>query len=407
MSSSTRGAPEGADAALAYELARRFVGWLDGFGEESHDPYDFWSSGPGRKAKRLYYVHPFAGPLLVLPFVALDTLVPRSRALVSRPHRYPIADAHYAAAFFDWAAVAGDPDGVARGRHFLERLLSTRGAGGTTSGWGYPFTWESRSGTIEAGTPLITTMPYVYEAFEAGYEATGRSGYLEVMESIAEFAFDRIPVTELEDGSAASGYTPSLPTTVVNASCYRAFLLATAGRRFGKPEWSHAAERNVAFALATQRPDGSWPYATTKGDEFVDNLHTCLVLKNLFKYWRVSASADVLAAVRRGYAFYRGRLLDRELRPVPFAVKPRVTLHRGDLYDYAEGILLASLLRDIEPEAREVMDHLLRDLARDWALPSGAFVTRRFVVGRNTVPYHRWAQAQTFHALVHVCRGGT
>jgi hypothetical protein len=388
-------------------MVESFIQWLDRFGERSYDPHDFWAWILGRKAKRLYYRRPVVGALAVAPFVALDTFVPSSRRLVACRRRYPIADAHYAAGFFYWATVTGDTEAIARGVHFLDELERERCEGFDEFCWGYPFDWESRSGTIAAGTPLITTVPYAYEAFELGYEATGRQSFLRIMESIAAFAFDRIPVTELDDGSAAAGYAPFLCTTVVNASCYRGFLLAAAGRRFRQPDWTSEAERNIAFALATQRADGSWPYATMKGDEFVDNFHTCLVLKNLFKFWRLTNRADVLDAVRRGYAFYRRNLLDERLQPIPFAVKPRLTLHRGDLYDYAEGINLAVLLGEVEPEAREVLDEMLRGLAGRWSLSDGHFVTRRLLVGRNTIPYHRWGHSQIFHALAHRCRSGS
>jgi hypothetical protein len=385
-------------------LVESFIRWLDRFGERSYDPHDFWAWIPGRKAKRLYYRRPVVGALAVAPFVALDTFVPSSRRLVACRRRYAIADAHYAAGFFHWGTVTRDAEAIARGVHFLDELERERCEGFDELCWGYPFDWESRSGTIAAGTPLITTVPYAYEAFELGYEATGRQSFLRIMESIAAFAFDRIPVTELDDGSAAAGYAPSLYTTVVNASCYRGFLLAAAGRRFRQPNWTSEGERNITFALATQRADGSWPYATMKGDEFVDNFHTCLVLKNLFKFWRLTDRADALDAVRRGYAFYRRNLLDERLQPIPFAVKPRLTLHRGDLYDYAEGINLAVLLREVEPEARDILEEMLRGLVTQWSLGDGHFVTRRLLVGRNTIPYHRWGHSQIFHALAHHSR---
>lgn len=392
------------DVDAAQLLVGSFVEWLDRFGERSYDPHDFWASPLGKDAKRLYYRRPIVGALAILPFVALDTFVPSSRRLVASTRRYPIADAHYAAGFFHWAAATGDETFIARGTHFLDRLERSRSEGFEEFCWGYPFDWESRSGAIAAGTPLITTVPYAYEAFELGYEATSRTQYLRIMDSIAAFAFDCIPITEFEDGSAAAGYTPSLRTTVVNASCYRGFLLASAGRRFGRSDWTREAERNITFALATQRADGSWPYATMKGDEFVDNFHTCLVLKNLFKFWRLTDRVDVLDAVRLGYAFYRRSLLDEQLQPVPFAVKPRLMLHTRDLYDYAEGINLAVLLCDVEPDAPNVLHEMLQGLANGWVLSDGHFVTRRLLVGRNTIPYHRWAQSQMFHALAHCCR---
>jgi len=391
--------------AVAVEPAvHSFIAWLDRYGEQSYDPYDFWAWSLGRKAKRFYYRRPIAGTLATAPLVLLDTFLPGVRRLVASRKRYPIADAHYAAGFFHWAARTGDAEAEARGLHFLDELVRSRCAGFDELCWGYPFDWESRSGTIAAGTPLITTVPYGYEAFELAYEVTGDPRHLDAMRSIAQFAFERIPVTELGDGSAAAAYTPSLEGTVVNASCYRAFLLAAAGRRFALPDWTAEAERNLSFALGAQRADGSWPYATTAGGEFVDNFHTCLVLKNLFKLWRLTDRDDVLNAVLRGYSFYRRSLLDEQLQPIPFAVKPRLTLHRRDLYDYAEGINLAVLLRDVAPPASEVLAAMLAVLVRDWALDDGHFATRRLLVGRNTIPYHRWAQSQVFHALAHYCR---
>ena len=49
--------------------------------------------------------------------------------------------------------------------HFLDVLKETRCPGFAEYCWGYPFDWVTRNGTIAAQTPLITTTPYVYEAF--------------------------------------------------------------------------------------------------------------------------------------------------------------------------------------------------------------------------------------------------
>jgi hypothetical protein len=389
---------------LARRLAEGFVTWLDGYGERSQDPYDFWAWGPGRRAKRLYHRHRVRGAAAALPFVALDVAAPASRRLVRRPRRYPIADAHYARAFFAWAALTGDAAGVARGEHFLRELERSRCPGEDDLCWGYPFDWEARAETIPAGTPLMTTVPYGYDAFAAGHAATGRPEHLAAMASVARFAAGRIPVTDDGPGRAAAAYTPRHRSRVVNASAYRARLLAAAGRRFGRDDWARAAAANLAFVLDRQRADGSWAYAPDDGEHFVDNFHTCLVLKNLAGTWRLTGRDDVLAAVLRGYRFYRARLLDAGGQPVPFAVKPRATPVRRDLYDYAEGLNLAVLLDDVEPSARGVAAGLVAGLARDMRLADGHFATRRLVAGRTTVPYHRWGQAQAFGALV-ACAG--
>jgi hypothetical protein len=389
----------------ALAAARRFAGWLHEFGETSQDPYDFLVTPLGARAKALYHRHRLLGAAAVAPFVAVDLVAPRTRALVRKRDRYPIADAHFAMGFFALGRSGEEPGDVDRGRAFLAALEQSRSPGFADPAWGYPFDWPTRYGVFRAGWPLITTVPYGYEAFEAGFEATQEPAYLTVMEGVARFAAEHIPVSEAGDGREAAAYTPYDTRRVVNASAYRAFLLATAGRRFGHDDWLAAGRRNAAFVVASQRADGSWPYSTDGTDDFVDNFHTCLVLKNLVKVWKLTDDEDVRASIAAGYAFYLEHLLDEAGLPRPFARRPRLTLHRRDLYDYAEGINLAHLMSGLLPEATAVLDRLVTDLTERWTLADGHFVTRELAVGRNTVPYHRWAQSQAFRALAVVGAG--
>ena len=389
-------------AAAARSAVRSFVHWLDEFGERSFDPHDLWTTAVGSRAKALYYRHRLVGTLAAAPFVAVDTIAPRLRALFAAPLRYPIADAHYAIAFSRLAIIEHDVRWADRARTFLDALERSRSSLYDNPAWGYPFDWPSRYGTYRAGWPLVTSTPYGYEAFAAGHAALGDDRFLEVMEGAARFAAETIPVTEVAPGVEASAYSPFDRRQVVNASAYRGFLLISAGARFDREDWLAAGERNIAFVLHSQRRDGSWPYSVDGADDFVDNFHTCLVLKNLAKVNAVTPSDAVRSALEAGYDYYLANLLDEQGLPRPFARTPRLTLHRRDLYDYAEGINLGVLLRREIPAAANVMQNLVDDLLARWALPDGHFVTRKFVVGRNTLPYHRWAQSQAFHALVAV-----
>lgn len=392
-------APPDTVTAAARDSVERFALWLEAFGERSQDPYDFLVSRAGARAKRLYHRHRVLGTLAAAPFVILDTVAPRTRVLFRGPDRYPIADAHYATAFLALGQATEDHRRIERGLAFLAALDRSRSPGFTLPAWGYPFDWETRHGLFRAGWPLMTTIPYCYEAFEQAAETTGDDRCLDTMRGIAEFAAEHIPVTPVATDADASAYTPFDCRRVVNASAYRGFLLTAAGQRFAREDWVAAGERNLRFVCRSRREDGSWPYSMDGTDDFVDNFHTCLVLKNLAKAWLMTGDAEVRDAIRDGYGFYRDRLLDDAGLPVPFAHSARVTLHRRDLYDYAEGINLARLLLGVEHDAAGVLQSLVDDLVTHWQLPDGHFVTRRLVVGRNTVPYHRWAQSQTFHAL--------
>jgi hypothetical protein len=384
------------DDALAAAIAHS--AWLGAYGPTSWDQYDFWANPVGRRAKAAYYAHKRLGLPLVAPFVLLDNAAPATRRLFWHRQRFAIADAHYAMGYFALAAAQG-ADWLRQAQVFVEALEDERCPNEAEYCWGYPFAWETCFGTWKAGTPLITSTPYMYEAFEAAHQATGNPRHLAVMESIARFAHTRIGTAEVAPGVKASAYSPQDHRRVVNASAYRGFLLAAAGTRFDRPDWLAEARATLAFVLWSQQRDGSWLYAMDGRDAFVDNFHTCFVLKNLFKSWRVLGDGDLRAAVGSGYAFYKKYLLDDGGLPVPFARAQRLTLQRRDLYDFAEGINLGLLLADVDRDASPIATDLLAHVLDRWVLADGHFVTRETVFGRNTVPYHRWAQAQMFRAL--------
>jgi hypothetical protein len=381
------------------EAVDAFIRWLDLYGPLSQDHLDFYMGGPGRWAKSLYNRSPLLGAPAVAPFALADALVPRVRRLFRAPRHFPIADAHYALAFLSLTRTMGAATLARRAQRFLDALEASRCPNEADYCWGYPFDWQTVTGRWPQGTPLITQTPYGFEAFEAAWEHFGESHDLEVVESVARFTAERIPTEVISPGVVSSAYTPQDDRRVINAVAYRAMILARAGARFRRDDWLRQAAGNARFVLAAQSPDGSWPYAVDGHDDFVDNFHTCFVLKNLYKVWQRTGEERLLSAIRLGYTFYKEQLLDENGEPIPFHRPPRLTLFRRHLYDYAEGINLAVLLSEVDEDASAIGDSLTRSLLRDWALPDGHFATERLLVGWNRVPFHRWAQAQTFHAL--------
>ena len=124
--------------------------------------------------------------------------------------------------------------------HFLEVLEETRSPGYERYCWGYPFHWETRNGTLRAGTPMITSVPYVYEAFREVYVIDGnRNGW----RSCAPSRSMRFRITTKRHFSLtrrSCSYKPDPRDSggVVNASAYRAFLLTRATHRFFRTETS-------------------------------------------------------------------------------------------------------------------------------------------------------------------------
>jgi len=379
----------------------RFTKWLDGYGELSYDHQSFYAGQLGRSAKALYYRRPLIGTVAVAPMVVCEAFLPSARKLFWKPQRFPIADAHYAMGF---ALMVGAPNDIRqyeRAVHFLEVLRETRCPDYDDYCWGYPFNWETRNGTFKEGTPLITTVPYVYEAFSDVYAIDGDPAWLRVMRSIAEHAFARYREIETAPGCASCAYrpTPDDPCGVINASAYRAYLLTRAGIELSEPRYVEAAKRNLNFVLAAQNANGSWYYSIDTVRDFVDHFHTCFVLKALTKIEQLTGWIECRAAIEHGVEYYVKNLFDDQKLPIPFSKAPRMTVYRRELYDYAECINLAALLHGRFADLDNILNVVVNDLLARWQKRDGSFRARELMVGWDNVPMHRWAQSQVFRSL--------
>jgi hypothetical protein len=69
------------------------------------------------------------------------------------------------------------------------------------------------------------------------------------------------------------------------------------------------------------------------------------------------------------------------------------------LYDYAECVNLAALLRGRFQQLDEILATVLDELLTVWQKPDGSFRSRQLLLGWDDTPMHRWAQSQMFRSL--------
>jgi hypothetical protein len=377
----------------------RFVEWLDRYGETSYDHQSYFASDLARSAKALYYTKPLLGTLAVAPMIFSEAFVPSARRMFWKPQRFPIADAHYAMGFAFLSQALGEKKHYDRAVHFLEVLKETRSPGYTHYCWGYPFNWETRRGTMWQGTPLITTVPYVYEAFREVHRIDGDPRWREIMLSIARHAVEDYHDFETSPDASSCSYNPvpGEPGGVINASAYRAFLLTAAAMDFSDDSYQKLASRNLNFVLQSQNPDGSWYYSTDGERDFVDHFHTCFVLKALAKIEAITQDPNCTKAIERGVEYYVRNLFDEQGLPKPFSRRPRMTVYRRELYDYAECINVGVLLAGRFPPLDDVLARVIK--LHGWQKSDGSFRSRQLLLGWDNTPMHRWAQSQLFRSL--------
>ena len=376
-----------------------FTDWLRVFGETSWDHQSFFAGSVGRRAKSLYYANPRLGTAAVAPMILFEATVPSARRLFHHPTRFPIADAHYAMGFAFLYEATGDPSQLENATHFLTELKKSRCHQFQEYCWGYPFDWVTRNGVLKQDTPLITTTPYVYEAFLQVFKLDPQDEWKMILESIARHASVDIKDFKISEKASSCSYTPFGEGGVINAAAYRAFLLTSASLLFSNESYWKAAERNLNFVLENQNSDGSWFYAVDGVRDFVDHYHTCFVMKALAKIHTLTGDAATLKALGKGVSYYLGNLFDADGQPKPFSRAPRLTVYKRELYDYAECINLCLLLRDRFPVLGTVLEKVVTHVLQAWVKRDGSFRSRKLYLGWDNVPMHRWGQSQMFRSL--------
>ncbi len=387
------------DTAKIRQGLTRFTEWLDRYGETSWDHQSYFAGPVGRAAKALYYRSRLLGTLAVAPMIASEAFLPSARRLFAGKQRFPIADAHYAMGFAMLAKALNDDHYYERAVHFLEVLKETRTRGFEHYCWGYPFDWVTRTGTFKAGTPFITSVPYMYEAFSEVYRIDGLAQWRDVMQSIAEHAFHDYRDNPTSADASSCAYSPAKddPCGVINASAYRAFLLTKAGLDFSRDDYLQTAEKNLRFVIESQNSNGSWYYSVDGTRDFVDHFHTCFVLKALAKIEILTGNQLCTGAIERGIDYYLANLFDENGEPKPFSKRPRLTVYKNELYDYAECLNLCVLLSGRFTELDNTLNRLSN--LENWQKADGSFRARKLYLGWDNTPMHRWAQSQMFRSL--------
>jgi hypothetical protein len=376
-----------------------FTQWLANYGELSRDHQTFFAGATGRAAKRLYYNNKLFGTAAVAPMIFLEAFLPSARRFFHHPTRFPIADAHYAMGFAFLYQTTRDPSQLENAIHFLTELKKSRCHQFKDYCWGYPFDWVTRNGVLKQGTPLITTTPYVYEAFLQVFKLDPREEWKLILESIARHASVDIKDFGTSQKASSCSYTPYDAGGVINAAAYRAFLLTSASLLFSDDNYWKIAERNLNFVLENQNPDGSWFYAVDGVRDFVDHYHTCFVMKALAKIHALTGHTGTLKALGKGVGYYLGNLFDADGLPKPFSQAPRLTVYKRELYDCAECINLCVLLRDRFPLLDATLEEVVTHVLQEWVKRDGSFRSRKLYLGWDNVPMHRWGQAQMFRSL--------
>lgn len=274
-------------------------------------------------------------------------------------------------------------------------LEALRCAGFEEPCWGYHFDVQTRVFFYPKGAPNTIATAFAGLALLDAFETTADRRLLELATGAGDFFLRHIPPTGAEHG-AFFGYLVGDRTPIHNANMLVCALLARLAQRLGRADFREAASAGVAFTVASQRPDGSWPYGEGAHLDWVDGFHTGYVLESL----GICGDAGVgdEAALQRGLDYYRQKLFIQDGTPRYHSS----SVYPIDTQSAAQGIQTFARASDRRPELAEtawtIFDYAIRKLRRS----DGAFIFQRRRLWRNRTPHIRWVAAPMLLAMTHL-----
>ncbi|MEO7282515.1 hypothetical protein, partial [Gelidibacter sp.] len=216
-------------------------------------------------------------------------------------------------------------------------------------------------------TPFTTNTPYVLEALIKYYKISNDHAVLKVILSVYAFFEEDIKIMLETNEELATSYGPINDRIIVNAVSYTMYSYAMLLAFFpAKEEYIKGKiYKMYNFIRNNQKNDGSWLYGPLDKGSFIDCFHSCFVLKNLIKTMAYVPLPDGNKVVKNGYSYVKTAFYDSDKELCRrFSIKNKPSLVKWDLYDNAEMINLALIMKDYEFAKlinQSVMNNFIKD----------------------------------------------
>jgi hypothetical protein len=280
-------------------------------------------------------------------------------------------------------------------RSVILRLLAlleeyrTRTASG--HGWGYNFDWQNKVFWAPKYTPTVVNSAFVGHALLDCYEATGDPRALDLAVPVRDFMvkdLNRIP----DSGVYCLSYTPLDRYAVHNANMLGGSFLIRIAQLTSNPDARDCALMSLSYTMRHQRPDGSWPFSEQHGSTWVDSFHTGFVLEAIRWFLALDEAAQYHQQYDLGVQLYASKFFLKDGTPKYYHDR----MGPIDIHCPAQAIAFFS---GEGPEHAELTDCVLGWMLTNMLHPDGYFRFRMGGLFRNNIPYMRWSQAWSFHAL--------
>jgi len=257
--------------------------------------------------------------------------------------------------------------------------------------WGYNFNWQSRAFFIPKFTPTIVNSGFIGHALLDTYEYTNDQSVLDMAVSIKDFLLNDLHRTRDGDTFCFS-YTPVDQTAVHNANLLGASLLIRLYKLTGEPVLRNTALESLAYTMKYQREDGSWYYAETQMQSWIDSFHTGFNLEAVRRFLDAGEAQEYRVGFEKGVKFYAENFFLQDGTPKYYHNR----VYPIDIHAPAEAIVFFSSEGE---QYRELTDRIVKWTLANMYDPKGYFYFHKGRRFTNKISYMRWGQAWMFHAL--------
>ncbi len=276
--------------------------------------------------------------------------------------------------------------------YLLELLESLKAVGYSGNSWGYNFDWQSRTTFRPKGTPTIVNSSFIGHALLDCYELTGSQRALEMALPIRDFILNDIKRVD-EGQTFGFSYTPVDNSVVHNANMMGASIIIRLNKYAPDQSAHQLALAALAYSMNHQESDGSWYYADTDCQKWIDSFHTGFNLQALRYIIADGEGAEYLRNYESGVEFYADNFFLNDGTPKYYYNK----IYPVDIHSPAQAIYFFSGMGE---KYLTLTENVLRWMLNHMQSPEGYFYFRKGRLHTNKICYMRWSQAWAFHALV-------
>ena len=158
------------------------------------------------------------------------------------------------------------------------------------------------------------------------------------------------------------------------------------------------ARSAVEYSCSRQRPDGSWWYAESTENRWIDNFHTGYNLDSLKHYTDATGDQSYRRNFLEGLGFYKANFFEKNGRPKYYHVRT----YPVDIQCAAQAIDTLAFVSDDDPESLTLAKQVAAWTILNMQDRKGYFYYRQYPLMKAKTPMFHWGQGTMFKALAHL-----